>query len=239
MFKTLFFTILLLSGNAFADKADIINHLGKFFGQIDQEDIVETPFKGVYEVITYNPIDSMLVSEDGKYLIQGDVVDLTTRKLMSKSNKIKGIKKALINSVDDADKIIYQASNEKYAVHVFTDVDCPFCLKLHNEIAQMNQLGITVKYLASPLASLHPAAQGKMQKIWCADDKAQAMNEYKNNKKIPDSAACDNPVAEQLIISKMLGVNGTPAIFLADGTHLPGYVPAASLLKEIEQSLVN
>ncbi|ALE52703.1 thiol-disulfide interchange protein [Candidatus Thioglobus autotrophicus] len=239
MIKSLFLVITLLSGSAFATKDEVIQHLSRFFGEIDKKDITHSPFKGVYEVITYNPIDSMLISEDGRYLIQGDVVDLTTRSLIRKSNQVKNLKLALLGTINESDKIIYTAADEKYQIHVFTDVDCPFCKRLHNNMEQMNALGITVKYLASPLASLHPKAQGKMQKIWCSKDRNQAMDDYNNHGTIANTPACENPVAGQLAISQQLGVTGTPAIFLADGTHLPGYLPADKLLIKIQTTLGN
>jgi thiol:disulfide interchange protein DsbC len=237
MIKILFLITTLLSSAAFADKEDVIQQLEKFFGKIEKQDISKSPFKGVYEVITHDPIDSILVSADGKYLIKGDVIDLINRSLIKKSNKIKALKLSLINSIDDKDKIIYRAKNEKYTINVFTDVDCPFCRKLHLEMDKMNNLGITVKYLASPLASLHPTAQGKMQKIWCADDKNQAMDNYKLHDITPDVEDCKNPVAEQLKISQKIGVNGTPAIFLSDGSAIPGYIPAKKLLTKIKATI--
>jgi thiol:disulfide interchange protein DsbC len=233
MIKSLLLVIALLSSSAFATKDEVIQNLSPFFNKIDKKDIIDSPFKGVYEVITYNPIDSMLISEDGQYLIQGDVINIKTRSLIQKSSKVKNLKLALINTIKDNDKIIYKAQNEKYQVHVFTDVDCPYCRKLHNSIGQMNDLGISVKYLASPLASLHPKAQAKMQKIWCADDRNQAMDDYNDSGTIVVAPNCDNPVADQLAISKQLGVTGTPAIFLSDGTHLPGFLPADKLLSKI------
>ena len=237
MIKSLFLVIALLSNSAFATKDEVIQNLSRFFDGIDKKDITDSPFKGVYEVITYNPIDSMLISEDGQYLIQGDVVNIKTRSLIQKSSKVKNLKLALISTIKDSDKIIYKAQDEKYQVHVFTDVDCPYCRRLHNSIGQMNDLGISVKYLASPLASLHPKAQGKMQKIWCADDRNQAMDDYNDSGTIVDASNCDNPVADQLEISKQLGVTGTPAIFLSDGTHLPGFLPANKLLRKIQETL--
>ena len=233
MIKSLLLVIALLSSSAFATKDEVIQNLSRYFNEIDKKDITDSPFKGVYEVITYNPIDSMLISEDGQYLIQGDVINIKTRSLIQKSSKVKNLKLALINTIKDNDKIIYKAQNEKYQVHVFTDVDCPYCRRLHNSIGQMNNLGISVKYLASPLASLHPKAQAKMQKIWCADDRNQAMDDYNDSGTIADASNCDNPVADQLAISKQLGVTGTPAIFLSDGTHLPGFLPADKLLSKI------
>lgn len=237
MLKLLFLTTTLLSSAVLADKEAVANNLSRFFGDIDQANIVPSSFTGAYEVILHSPIDSILVSKDGRYLIQGDVVDLTTRKLMPANPRVKLIKKTLINTIAEQDKIIYKADNEKHVIHVFTDVDCPFCRKLHLGMSKMNDLGITVKYLAAPLASLHPKAQSKMQRIWCAADRKQAMDNYKHNGKLPETKDCKNPVATQLRISQQLGVNGTPAIFLADGTHLPGYLKPSALIKEIQQSL--
>ena len=145
--------------------------------------------------------------------------------------------KSLINNISDSDKIIYPANDKKYIVHVFTDVDCPYCKKLHREMGALNDLGITVKYLASPLAPLHPTAQEKMQRIWCAIDRKKAMDNYNIGRSVPDIERCNNPVASQLAISKKLGVSGTPSIFLSDGTHLQGYLPPDKLLMEIQSPL--
>ncbi|SMN14232.1 Thiol:disulfide interchange protein DsbC [uncultured Candidatus Thioglobus sp.] len=233
MFKKILLTLALVSTQSIADKSTIEN-LNSIFGTIDIE---KTPFKGVYEAIAQNPIQSFFVSEDGKYLIQGDIIDLTTRQKMPNSNKVRQLKKALLDSVEDKDKIIYPAKNKKYVIHVFTDVDCPYCKKLHRQMPKINEFGITVKYLATPLASLHPEAQGKMEKIWCAKDRKKAMHDYKTKSIVPNSDDCKNPVAQQLLLSQQLGVNGTPAIFLSDGTHLPGYLPADRLLQAIKRTL--
>ncbi|SMN10853.1 Thiol:disulfide interchange protein DsbC [uncultured Candidatus Thioglobus sp.] len=230
MFKKILFILIFVSTQSIAND-DIINNLSLFFGT---KNIEKTQLKGIYEVILENPIKSVFVSEDGRYLIRGDIIDLTTQQKIP--SKVKQLKKSLLNNIDDKDKIIFKANNEKYVVHVFTDVDCPFCRKLHAEVPEMNELGITIKYLASPLASLHPTAQGKMEKIWCAEDPILAMDNYKKYKTIPDSKPCKNPVAEQIRIAAELGVNGTPAVFLADGTHIPGYLPADSLLKKLENT---
>ncbi len=234
MFKKILLLIVIISTQAFANKDNVIKNLSPFFGNIDKEDISETPFDGVYEVLLRSPIGSVLISKDGRYLIQGEVIDLDKRQRMPSSNKVNQLKQSLINTINDEDKIIFKAKNEKYAIHVFTDVDCPYCQKLHAEMPKINKFDITVKYLASPLAQLHPKAQSVMEKIWCADDRIKAIDEYKKYKTIPNSKPCDNPVASQLQIATKLGVNGTPAIFLPNGVHIPGYVTAEVLLKRLE-----
>lgn len=234
--KILLLSMLISFQVGCADKNDIIQALEPFFGKIKLSDIHKTPFPMVYEVILNDKLESVLISENGRYLIEGKVIDLATRKQMLSvtDNKRKKRKKALLDTIIDKDKIIFKAKNEKYAVNVFTDVDCPFCQKLHAEVPKMNKLGISIKYLASPLAGLHPEAQGRMEKIWCATNKAKAMDAYKKRKTVPHSKACDNPVAKQLAIAQQLGVTGTPAVFLPDGTHIPGYLSANALLKRLE-----
>ncbi|MBE8190252.1 MAG: DsbC family protein [Candidatus Thioglobus sp.] len=236
MFKKILLALIIFSAQSVADNQKIIQNLAPFFGKINSQDISKTPLDGIFEVVLHSPIEAILVSADGRFFIKGDVIDLTSRSKMSAGNGIKRLKKSLLDGINEADKIIFKAKNEKYAVHVFTDVDCPFCQKFHAEVPKMNKFGITVKYLASPLAQLHPTAQGKMQKIWCAKDRVKALDNYKKHQTVPNSKACDNPVAKQLALAQKLGVNGTPAIFLPNGSNIPGYIPAAKLLKRLERA---
>ena len=233
--KKIILPLLLITGISSASVVDIQKNLKPFLGEIKAENITKTKFKGVSEILIENPIETIFVSNDGKYLIQGDIIDIKARAKMSSGNKVNSLKKQLLASVKADDKITFKAKNEKYAVDVFTDVDCPFCAKLHAEMDKMNDLGITINYLASPLAQLHPTAQSKMEKIWCAKDKTQAMDNYKRNRVVPqDSPKCDNPVAKQLKLAQKLGVNGTPALFLPNGEKVGGYLPAKSLLQRLE-----
>lgn len=238
MFKKILFLSLLISLKVGANKDIIVQILTPSFGKISYENIQNTPLKGIYEVIINQKLESILISENGRYVIQGKILDLITGEKMPSvaDKKRKILNQTTLNNINNKDKIIFKAKNEKYAVNVFTDVDCPFCKKLHKEVPKLNQLGISVKYLASPLAQLHPNAQGIMEKIWCSKDKIKAMDEYKKYETIPNSKTCDNPVAAQLAIGKRLGVRGTPAVFLPDGTHIPGYLSAERLLKKLENT---
>ena len=237
MKKFLAITLVLISNYALADVSIVVNKLKPFFPEIQAEKISPSQLDGYYEVILTDPfIDVIYISTDGKYVIQGAVTDLELMTNISTS-RISEIKLDILKSISDNDKIIFPAKEEKYVINVFTDVDCPYCAKLHANMKQMNNLGITVKYLASPLEQLHPNAQSAMEKIWCAEDKAIAIHNYKSKRQLPDSPECINPVAEQLAISKQLGVNGTPSIFFENGTNLPGYLPPNDLLNRILQTI--
>ena len=237
MKKFLAFTLILLNNFALADVNIVVSKLKPFFPEIKAENISASELDGYYEVVLTNPwVDVMYISTNGKYVIQGAVTDLELMTNIS-TNRINSIKLGIIENISDDDKIIFKAKDEKYVINVFTDVDCPYCAKLHANMNEMNKLGITVKYLASPLEQLHPNAQSAMEKIWCAEDKALAIHDYKTKRYLPDSPDCINPVAEQLAISKQLGVNGTPSIFFENGTNLPGYLPPNDLLNRILQTI--
>ena len=237
MKKFLAITLILLTNYALADVSVVVNKLKPFFPEIKAENISPSQLDGYYEVILTDPfIDVMYISTDAKFVIQGAVTDLELMTNIS-TNRINSIKLNILESISDSDKIVFKAKEEKYVINVFTDVDCPYCAKLHANMRQMNDLGITVKYLASPLEQLHPNAQSAMEKIWCAEDRELAMHNYKSKRYLPDSPDCINPVSEQLAISKQLGVNGTPSIFFENGTNLPGYLPPNDILNRILQTV--
>ena len=230
-------TLIFITNIALADVSLIINKLKPFFPEIKAENITSSQLDGFYEVVLIDPrIDLIYISIDGKYVIQGAVTDLELMKNIS-TNRINSIKLNILESINDNDKIIFRAKDEQYVINVFTDVDCPYCAKLHANMNQMNNLGITVKYLASPLEQLHPNAQSAMEKIWCAENRELAMHNYKTKRYLPESADCINPVASQLAISKQLGANGTPSIFFENGTNLPGYLPPKDILNRILQTV--
>ena len=69
---------------------------------------------------------------------------------------------------------------------------------------------------------------------WCSRNPKESISKLKNNENI-DMSFCDNqPVANQFAIGLKLGVNGTPSIFLSDGSFFPGYLSPEDLLKELK-----
>jgi len=233
----LLFSLIIITNSVTANVEVALNKLKPYFSDITTESISSSKLDGFYEVVLTNPsIEVLYISFDGRYVIQGAVTDLELMTNLS-SERINSEKINILNSIDENNKIVFKAESEQYIIHVFTDVDCPYCAKLHANMQAMNALGITVKYLAAPIAQLHPNAQSVMEKIWCAEDKAIAMHNYKTNRYLPSSPDCINPVEAQLAISKQLGVNGTPSIFLENGSNIPGYQEPNELLNSILQPI--
>ena len=237
MNKLLLISLIVVTSSVAANVDTVLNKLKPYFPSITTENIASSELDGFYEVILTNPkIDVLYISLDGRYVIQGGVTDLELMTNISE-NRINSKIVDILNSIDENDKVVFKAENEQYIIHVFTDVDCPYCAKLHANMDEMNSLGITVKYLASPIEQLHPNAQSAMEEIWCAEDKAIALHNYKTKRDLPNSSDCINPVEEQLAISKQIGVNGTPSIFFENGINIPGYQEPDELLNGILQTI--
>jgi thiol:disulfide interchange protein DsbC len=235
--KKLLLSLIMITSSVTANVEMVLDKLKPYFPTIVTENISNSELDGFYEVAITNPqIDVLYISFDGRYVIQGGITDLELMTNISEK-RINSTIVDILNSIDENNKIVFKAENEQYIIHVFTDVDCPYCAKLHAKMDEMNSLGITVKYLASPIEQLHPNAQSAMEKIWCAEDKAIALHNYKTNGYLPNSPDCINPVEEQIAISKQLGVNGTPSIFFENGINVPGYQEPNELLNGILQTI--
>jgi len=142
-------------------------------------------------------------------------------------------RQALMASVDVHDMVVFPAGGERKAIiNVFTDVDCGYCRKLHQEVPELNELGVEVRYLAYPRAGIGSRSYEKIVSAWCSDDRKGAITALKAGEEIPDSN-CTNPVASQYELGHEVGVSGTPAIVLEDGRLLPGYMPADQLVQAI------
>ncbi len=189
--------------------------------------VSDSVIPGLFEVATDQGI--FYVNSDVSNLIQGSLYQVDDNGVTDLTEQAMGKVRQQAIQAFAGDTINYPAENEKFSITVFTDINCGYCRKLHNEIAQLNQLGVSVKYLAFPRGGLNSKTYQDMASIWCAQDSAQAMNNAKRGGKVvPES--CTNTVAQQYELGRRLGVTGTPAIVFENGQMQPGYVPAAQLL---------
>ncbi len=173
-------------------------------------------------------------SADGKFVYYGgDLYEMGAGLVNVTENRRAGKRKRLMDAVPVEDMVVFSPSSPARAyVSIFTDVDCGYCRKLHQEIADYNALGIEVRYLAYPRAGLGTPTAAKIISAWCAEDRNAAMTALKAGQTVP-MANCDNPVASQYELGQEVGVHGTPAIVTSDGRMLPGYMPAKALAAEI------
>jgi len=196
-------------------------------------DIKDAEVEGLISVFTDRGL--FYFSNNGQYMIHGKVYDIKTditnvTELALSDYRINGVK-AFSDSM-----IVFPAKNEKHVVSVFVDSSCGYCRKLHNEMAEYNDLGITVQYLAFPRSGTQGPTMKQLQAVWCSADQQQAIEDVMNGEKLNASKikSCAAPLAEQYALGMQVGVTGTPAIVLADGSMIPGYQPPAQLLAALE-----
>jgi thiol:disulfide interchange protein DsbC len=130
--------------------------------------------------------------------------------------------------------VIYAPEEARHTVTVFTDIDCGFCRRLHAEMDQYHAQGIAIRYLFYPRAGIGSDSYAKAVSVWCADDRKGAMDDAKAGKSVP-AKSCENPVEEHYELGQQMRLQGTPALVLADGEVVPGYVPADKLRRALDQ----
>ncbi len=197
------------------------------------ESVAPSPLPGIFQLnlaggtVFYG-------TADGRYLFAGDLYELGERDLINLAEAGRSSKRReLMAEVDPEDMVIFSPAGETLAVmSVFTDVDCGYCRKLHQEVPRLNELGVEVRYLAYPRAGIGSRSYQKVVSAWCSDDRQSAITTLKLGKEIPD-ITCPNPVADQYRLGQEVGVTGTPAIVLENGRLLPGYMPADDLARTL------
>jgi thiol:disulfide interchange protein DsbC len=151
------------------------------------------------------------VSADGKYLMQGSLIDLASRENLTEASEAV-IRRVDLDAVPRDRRIIFSPPNPKYRITVFTDIDCGFCRKLHTQMAEYNKAGI----------------------FWCASDRRKALTDAKADRPVAKKT-CPNPISLDYALGRKIGVDGTPAIYTADGTQIGGYIAPAEMLARLER----
>lgn len=201
--------------------------------QVKVEYVGAAPLPGFREVIVGGQV--IYVSDDGRYLVQGAVLDMQKDKeLVRESEALAKFRAELLQTVPHTERIVFAPPNPKYTVTVFTDIECGYCRKLHGEIAEINRQGIAVEYLAFPRMGLASQDHKDMISVWCAPDRKRALTEAKSGKPV-QARNCTNPVTKEYNIGQRVGVDGTPAIFTEDGVQLGGYLPPQSLRQALDK----
>lgn len=194
-----------------------------------------SPIAGLYQVSAkkYEPV---FVSADGRYLIQGEMLEIKGSQIVSVKDQGRAEeRKQALAAVAPADMIIFPASGKaKAVVYVFTDVDCGYCRKLHQEVPQLSKMGIEVRYLAFPRSGPNTPVAARMSAVWCAKDRQSALTQSKRGLPVPAAPSlCKSPVNDEYELGVTIGVRGTPAIFSVEGVEIGGYLPAEALAKAL------
>jgi len=190
--------------------------------------ISETPFEGLIEV-ELDSGEKLFSDRKGEHLVTGDLFHATTTGLVNLSAQARQAQIVdWVASVPEDEMVIFTPEETKATITVFTDVDCAYCRKLHGDLDAILELGIQVRYMAYPRGGEASTAYPKMISVWCSEDRKRSLTQAKNGQNIP-TRECDNPVLRHYNLGNRIGISGTPALVLQDGTVIPGYLEPAQL----------
>ena len=198
-------------------------------------EVRESPIGGLYEV-EVDGGNTLFVSEDGNHFVFGDLYQVKTGGLVNLSEQRRTTQRAKVMEAQNIDDmIVFSPKGETKAyIYVFTDVDCGYCRKLHNDVPELNKRGIEVRYLAFPRAGLNSLGYRKIATAWCAEDRNKTLTALKNRENVPLNVCKNNPVAEQYKLgNEVIDVRGTPTIVMQDGSVVPGYLPPDTMVKAL------
>lgn len=178
--------------------------------------------------------DLLYTDEKVSYLINGDILDVKAKKNLTeeRKNKLAQVKFSDL-PLDLAIKQV--KGNGKRVLVTFEDPNCSYCRKLAKELQSVND--VTVYTFLYPILS--PDSTEKSKNIWCASDRAKAWNDLMIDGKQPASANCNHPTEKVTALGRKLNIKGTPAMIFADGSRVPGYMPAAMLEKSLDKGSAN
>ena len=198
---------------------------------------VETPIEGVYQTQFGNRFGYLM--DNGRYVFIGDLIDLQRQQNLTETSRRQSVNSE-INRVAASSLAVFPASNtEKAVINVFTDTSCPYCQKLHEEISYLQDAGITVRYFPYPRGSSRGPGYSTLKQVWCAEDKAEAMSIAKGtaNGDLPNGdCEAASFVDEGYAMGNRIGITGTPALFLQNGTKIDGYRPHRELIPMVLES---
>jgi thiol:disulfide interchange protein DsbC len=216
---------LLMAVTAQADETSVRKAFEAKFPAMKVENVARMPFPGLYEVV----FDGQVVYTDEKlnYLMSGNLFDLRNaqERNLTRDRRDQMASGALLKAQPNAIKRV--RGNGKRLVYTFEDPNCGYCKQLQKELNKMTD--ITVYTFLLPILS--PDSVEKAKAVWCAKDRAKTWDDLMNKASLPANAVktCATPLEENQALAQRFGVRGTPAVYLANGQQVGGFLPAAQL----------
>ena len=234
-YKLLINSFLIFSLTIFSDETEIREKISSILPPGTQIEAIEkSDFPDIYKVY-YGDIQPLYVSKDGKYFLYGDMFKISSSKIINLTSiDITKRRMQLMKDIGKEELISFISKNESHSVTVFTDVDCGYCRKLHNEIEDYNKAGISIHYAAFPRSGIGTESFTKMVGAWCSEDPKKSITNLKNGENLRLNFCDSQPVAKHYVIGQKLGISGTPAIISQDGELYPGYFSPKDLLDKLK-----
>jgi thiol:disulfide interchange protein DsbC len=196
------------------------------------EDLQPSPIPGIYEFM--QGADINYLTADGKYFLDGNVYDVDSRENLTEELRTRA-RVTMLSAVPESQMLIFGPKNPQYTITVFTDVDCGYCRKLHSDMAELNRMGVRVRYMFFPRTGPNTESWRKAEVVWCSPDRNDALTRAKAGVPLDMRTICEaTPVARGYALGKSIGVRGTPAIVTENGDYISGYMPPSELVQQLK-----
>lgn len=192
--------------------------------------ISASPVPGVSEVAI--GVEVFYVSNDGQYLLGGPLIT-TAGQVNLTEQRVAQARRRIIAEASVLRLYRYPAREPRHRITVVTDIDCPYCRRLHNDMQAYNEAGIDVSYIMLPRAGKGSKSYIKTVDAACAADPEGAITAAMNGEEVA-SSRCEHPIDEHLEIVRRLKLGSTPSIVLENGSLVVGYKDPQALLALIE-----
>lgn len=218
--------------DADAELEQVRQKVGEMFEMLGPEDVKGSPVDGWYTIHKGSVV--AYISADGRYLLQGDLIDLDLQANLTE-NLRNETRRELMAGISDEQTILFSPEEVKYSVSVFTDVDCTYCRRLHSQIEDYLAHGIAVRYFMYPRNGPASRAWNTMEDVWCASDRQTALTMAKLDRDFETNKCDASTVQDHYVMGRDVGLTGTPAIVLEDGTLISGYLAPDQLAAALQQ----
>lgn len=226
--RTLLLSLLACSlGSAFAQEAQIRKNLAERLPALSKiDEVSKTPMNGLYE-IRVNDSDIFYTDAEGNFLLQGNLIDTKAKRNLTEERQEK-LSAIAFDSLPLKDAFVQVRGNGKRKMAVFADPNCGYCKRFERDLEKIND--VTIHTFLIPILSADSAEKAK--NLWCAKDKGKAWADWMVRDQPISKASCDASALERnLTFSRKYKITGTPTVFFADGTRVPGAIGVQQIEK--------
>jgi thiol:disulfide interchange protein DsbC len=212
---------------------EVRTKVSEMFESIEAKHVNLSPIDGWYTIQKGSVV--AYISDDGRYLLQGDLIDLDQQVNLSEQSRSVS-RRVLVSELNDEQSILFSPAEVKHSVTVFTDIDCAYCRKLHSQIDEYLDRGIAIRYVLYPRNGPASRAWSTSEDVWCSRDRNSALTAAKLDREFETSKCDASMITRHYTLGQDIGLSGTPAIVLEDGTMISGYMPPEALGSRLDQA---
>jgi thiol:disulfide interchange protein DsbC len=190
------------------------------------DEITRSAMPGVMEV-RINGFDIVYSDLEGNFLIQGNLIDTKARRNLTEE-RVEKLTAIDFDALPFKDAFTIVRGNGKRKVAVFEDPNCGYCKRFERDMQKIDN--VTFYMFLYPILGADSTA--KSQNIWCSKDRTKAWLDWMVRDTAPANASCDVAALQRNVeFGRKFRITGTPTLIFADGSRVPGAIPAAQVEK--------